>query len=74
MARSSNKTSLLMFQMSMSVCGYGTTVSNNVHRFGSFVNIVQKFDVPKDIACGLVIEKYHAAKIVSWLSVSVKCK
>ena len=60
--------------MSLSICGEWTTVSRNLHRFGSFVNIAQKFAVAKDVACGLVIEKYHAAKIVSWCGVSVKCK
>ena len=58
--------------MSLSVCGYCTTVSRNLHHFGSFVDIAQKFAVAKDVACGLVIEKYHAAKIVSWFGVSVK--
>ena len=60
--------------MSLPVCGYWTTVSNNLHRFGSFVNVAYKFSVTKDVACWLVIEKYHVAKYVIWLSVSVKCK
>ena len=60
--------------MSLSVCSYWATVSRNLHCFGSFADISQKFSVAKDVTCGLVIKQYHSAKIVSWCGVCVECE